>query len=177
MFINLFENINNLQTVANSLRVSAGALMSTGNNQLSEKLYLLADNIVKEINVLSKKMDENNTEDSLVSWQSSQNVLNAALAGIEVASKQNKLPEDHSNFCEQFNSNCACLNCWPENFCVEDPCHNCDGPTAIMCEPPDIEEKPLLKMKACMVCKTLLYFPLDKCPECKRDTITVLIES
>lgn len=169
MFINLLENINNLQTVANSLRVSAGALMSTGNNQLSEKLYLLADNIVKEINILSKKMDENNTEDSLV-----QNVLNtAALVGIEVTSK---LPEDRSNFCDQFNTNCACLNCQPIGYCVEDPCDNCDGPTANMCEPPDFNE-PMQKMKACMVCKTLLYFPLNKCPQCKRDTTTILIES
>jgi len=200
MFIDLHENINKLQTVANGLRELANAFISTGNLQVSAKLYSQADDIVREINTISRKVDENSTELIKISTQSSQNVLNAALAGIELASKQPELPElapfpeipeipplmgassyakseseDHSTYCEQFDTNCACLNCHPVGFCVEDPCDNCDGPTANMCEPPDANE-PMLQMKACMVCKSILFFPLKECPECKRSTVTILVE-
>jgi hypothetical protein len=39
--------------------------------------------------------------------------------------------------CEKFNKPCACIDCRPLNFCVEDPCYGCDGPTAERCAPPE----------------------------------------
>jgi hypothetical protein len=185
---NLFKNINNLQTVANCLRTLANTFIAT-NSQLSTNLYTLADNVIEEMNTISRKINENDS-------QTTQNTPNTTLVDVELASKSIPTAALTSNFCEQFNSNCACLNCHPIDYCVEDPCVHCDGPTNIICEPPNLtddfefcekcgnvieylscecDEKPT-KMKVCLVCRTLLYFPLKKCPKCMRDTTTVLIE-
>ena len=32
---------------------------------------------------------------------------------------------------------CACVNCHPLNYCVDDPCMDCDGPVKKRCDPPE----------------------------------------
>jgi hypothetical protein len=265
---NLFENLNKLKIIACGLRTLANTFIAT-NSQLATNLFSLADNVIEEMNTIGRKVNENNGD--LIS-QTTQNAPNAALADVELTSKSIPTAALASNFCEQFNSNCACLNCHPIDYCVEDPCIHCDGPTNNMCEPPDvtddlefcekcgdviyqagkvencgyplcecghtvidfltkhvkitatveqtieqacnvmdsmyasstlpsslydwqkeawecirtyinesqkhhIQQQGMPQMKVCMVCRTLLYFPLKKCPKCMRDTTTVLIES
>ena len=34
---------------------------------------------------------------------------------------------------------CQCVNCQPQNYCVEDPCYDCTGPVD-GCEPPDDDD-------------------------------------
>jgi hypothetical protein len=34
----------------------------------------------------------------------------------------------------------------------------------------------MIKMRACMICKTILYFELQKCPECDRDTVEIYVK-
>lgn len=37
---------------------------------------------------------------------------------------------------EWYGKSCACSSCHPVGFCVDDPCQNCEGPTAKRCQPP-----------------------------------------
>lgn len=47
----------------------------------------------------------------------------------------------NSPFHEEFNGQpCACVNCHPVAFCVEDPCYGCEGPTDRQCQPPDDDD-------------------------------------
>lgn len=41
------------------------------------------------------------------------------------------------DFCKKFKTFCACINCYPEGFCVEDPCLVCEGPIKEKCDPPE----------------------------------------
>jgi hypothetical protein len=41
------------------------------------------------------------------------------------------------DWCDEFNSKCACRTCHPVNFCVDDPCHHCEGPAKQICDPPE----------------------------------------
>lgn len=50
----ILENINKLQTVANDLRTLAGEVPSP---QLAADLYSQADNIIREINTISRKIN------------------------------------------------------------------------------------------------------------------------
>ncbi len=45
------------------------------------------------------------------------------------------------DWCELYKSHCACLDCLPVNFCVEDPCSVCEGPVSLRCSPPEEGEE------------------------------------
>jgi hypothetical protein len=38
-----------------------------------------------------------------------------------------------------YGQECACIDCRPVNFCVEDRCSHCEGPTKERCIPPNLD--------------------------------------
>lgn len=76
-----------LQTVE-ALRSLAYGFSITGNTFMQAELTKLAVGIEREIDVIGHVMDEDLNEKVRLAQQSSENVLNAALAGIELASRK-----------------------------------------------------------------------------------------